>query len=206
MRRLTALLLATSFAVTLTAPMGAQAQLSSSSSGVSIAADRQEFKANQCLVRYSGDAEALQDDNRLRANTIQVFTKILGPQRSGENGPNCGDTDRMEADGDVYYVTPKQIVKADHAVYNADAKTVLFTGDVIVAQGKDVEAGTRLLIHTDTHDAEMQSNVTGRGKAGRVHAVIYPKSTTGQASGAGGAAATGLQAPKPPSPRPQGGV
>jgi lipopolysaccharide export system protein LptA len=110
----------------------------------------------------------------------------------------------MEADGQVYYVTPNQIVKGDHAIYSAGDKTIIVTGDVVVAQGKNVTAGARLVINTDTSVATMASNVTGRGKAGRVRTVVYPNQTqTGAAakSGAGG----GLKAPVPPPPRPQSG-
>jgi lipopolysaccharide export system protein LptA len=150
------------------------------------------------MVHYTGAVEVLQKNDRLRSDSLKVFTKQLGPSRSSDSGPNCGDTDHIDADGGVYYVTPKEIVKADHAVYNADAKTVVFTGQVIVAQGKNVMAGTRFLIHTDTHDAQMESDVTGRGNPGRVRSIIYPKS----ASGAPGTATSPPGSPSPPTPPP----
>lgn len=184
----------------LAAPRRADAQLSGSSTApVDITADHTEFQANQCMSRWSGNAEALQETSRLRANTIDVFGKVLGGARTATSGPNCGETDHMVADGEVYYVTPTQIVKGDRAVYTADAKTIVFTGQVVVAQGKNVIAGTRLLIHTDTHEATMEAGATGRGQPDRVRAVLYPKSTPGAAGDTGG-----LQPPTPPPPRRHG--
>jgi lipopolysaccharide export system protein LptA len=189
----------------------AMAQLSPQSNApVDISADQLEVQNQKCLAIYSGDAEALQDTSRLRANTINYYTKTLPPHSGQQNAPgqpgsqNCGQLDRMEADGQVYYVTTNEVVKGDHAVYNADDKTIIVTGDVVVAQGKNVTAGTRLVINTDTGVATMASNVTGRGKAGRVRTVVYPnQNQTGAAAKSGESG--GLKPPVPPPARPQSG-
>jgi lipopolysaccharide export system protein LptA len=40
------------------------------------------------------------------------------PATQGQGGKGgCGDVDHVEADGDVYFVTPEQTVRGDHAVY-----------------------------------------------------------------------------------------
>jgi lipopolysaccharide export system protein LptA len=180
----------------------ARAQLSPSSKApVDVTADQLEVQNPKCLAIWSGDAEALQDTSRLRANVINIYNKAL-PARPGEQaGQSCGQLDRMEADGQVYYVTPTQVVKGDHAVYAADSKTITVTGDVVVSQGCNVSAGTRLVINTDTGQANMASDVTGRGHAGRVRAVLYQ-------SGTGGGCTTGApsapKAPVPPPPRRHG--
>jgi len=138
----------------------------------------------------------VQDDARLRANSIDTYSKIKSGGQPGAGGAVCGSPERYEADGDVYYVTRTEVVRGDHAVFSVDDKTILVTGQVVVARGKDVMAGTRLLIHTDTREADMESGVTGAGKAGRVQAVLFPSN----AQGGGG----GLQPPRPPPPRPHG--
>jgi lipopolysaccharide export system protein LptA len=194
----------------------AVAQLSPQSNApVDITADQLDVQNQKCLAIYTGDAEALQDTSRLRANTINIYNKILPPHSgaanaSGQPGSqNCGQLDRMEADGQVYYVTPNEVVKGDHAVYNATDKTIIVTGDVVVAQGKNVTAGSRLVINTDTSVATMASNVTGRGQAGRVRTVVYPnQSQTGAAAknGVGKSSESGApKPPVPPPPRPQSG-
>src|SRR5208337_3511561 len=100
---------------------------------------------------------ALQDTSRLRADSLKIFNRPLG---GGSGGQSCGQLDRMEADGQVYYVTPTQVVKADHAVYTAVDTTIVMTGDVVAAQGKNVTAGSRLTINTNTHVATMATDVT----------------------------------------------
>jgi lipopolysaccharide export system protein LptA len=196
-RSISLLLAALALPLAVVAPEPAAAQFGGDSKApVDIAANQFQAHANQCSSRWSGDAEVLQDNSRLRANTLDVYYKVLGAARPGGGG-NCGDPDHYDADGDVFYVTPTEIVRGDHAIYNADAKTILFTGQVVVARGKDVMAGTRLLIHTDTREATMESDVTGRGRSGRVRAVLFPNAAQGGGAG-------GLQPPKPPPPRQHG--
>ena len=188
----------------------AMAQLAPSSNApVAIAADQLDVQSQKCLAVYTGDAEALQDTSRLRANTINIYYKVLPPRSGAQNdsgapgGKNCGLLDRMEADGQVYYVTPNQIVRGDHAIYTGADKTIVVTGDVVVAQGKNVTAGTRLTINTDSGVATMASNVTGRGKSGRVQSVIYPNQSQSGAAKAANGGSGGLKAPVPPPARSQ---
>jgi lipopolysaccharide export system protein LptA len=155
--------------------MGAAfAQLASSSSNapIDISSDESEVHSAQCLSIWRGEAEALQGDTRLRANVIEASAKQKGADASGQM--RCGQTDKIVADGDVYYVTPTQVAHGQHAVYSADADQIVLTGDVIVVQGKNVVRGQRLVIHVSTHEAHMESDVKGRGKPGRVRGVFYP--------------------------------
>jgi lipopolysaccharide export system protein LptA len=173
----------------------ALAQISPQGHGpVDVTADQLEVRQGECMANWSGAAEALQDNSRLRADSIKIFNHQQAAE--GSKGQSCGQLDRMEADGQVYYVTPTQVVKADHAVYTAADTTIVMTGDVVAAQGKNVIAGSRLTINTDTGVAVMATGVTGRGARGRVRGVLYPNqaSNTGQSSG-------GLAAPVPPPPR-----
>jgi lipopolysaccharide export system protein LptA len=179
----------------------ALAQIAPASHGpVDVTADQLEVKNGECLASWRGDAEALQETSRLRADVLNIYNKVLSkPAADGSGGKNCGVLDRMEADGSVYYVTPTQVVKGDHALYTADSKTIVVTGDVVATQGQNVIAGKRLVINTDTGQATMISDVTGRGKPGRVRGVFYPN-TQQQGSAVAPAARSTLHAPKPPPP------
>jgi lipopolysaccharide export system protein LptA len=200
-------------AVALSGAGAAMAQLSPQSNGpVDISADQLDVQNQKCMAIYTGDAEALQDTSRLRANTINIYYKPLPSHAAAEGGKDsaggpgsqsCGGLDRMEADGQVYYVTPNQIVKGDHGVYTKDDKTIIVTGDVVIAQGKNVTAGTRLVINTDTGIATMVSDVKGRGKAGRVRTVVYPNQSQTGAAAKSGDKSGGLKAPVAPPPRSQ---
>ena len=147
-----------------------------SSAPVDISADEQEVITSQCKNIFRGNVEVLQDKARMRAAVMTVYNrrKTPGKASSAPGGNNdCGDVDHVEADGDVFYVTPDQTVRGDHAVYDYSTDTIVVTGDVVAVQGQDVARGDRMTIKTKTNDVKMESNTTGRGKP-RVRAVLYP--------------------------------
>ena len=158
--------------------MGAGAALaqiaSQSKSPIDITADQAEVNNAQCTAIWKGAAEAVQDNNRLRADTLTVYSrpKPGGGDAPGQNG--CGGVDRIEANGHVYYVTPTQNARGDRAVYTQAKDEIVITGDVIVVQGQDVARGDKLTLNVASKEATMVSDVTGAGKPGRVRAVVYP--------------------------------
>jgi len=155
----------------LATPAGAQLP-SRSNAPIDITADQADVVNSKCISTWRGSAEALQGKSRLRADEIVAYLKIKGQDSSGQ--ASCGDTERIEAQGNVFYVTPTQVAGVDHAVYTADASQIVMTGDVIVVQGKDVARGDKLTINVNTHEARLDSAVQGRGKAGRVRGVFFP--------------------------------
>jgi lipopolysaccharide export system protein LptA len=149
---------------------GALAQVSTTNpkAPIDITADQAQVVKAECKSVWAGDAEALQSESRLRAKSITAY--------AAKKGDSCGDTNRLEADGDVYYVTPEQVVRGDHAVYAASSDTVVVTGNVIVLQGKNIARGDRLTIQVKTGAVQMDGP-KGRGSSGRVRGVFYPDST-----------------------------
>lgn len=173
------------------AAASAQAQISPQSSGpMDISADNGTFVSAACESTWSGSAEVLQGSTRLRANVIRAFFKKKPAAADGASGPahasggpvggipggpqsNCGATERIEAEGDVFYVTPDQNARGDRAIYTADNDQIVMTGNVIVVQGKNVIHGDRLVIHVASREAQMESNARGRGTPNRVRGVFY---------------------------------
>ena len=137
---------------------------------IDIASDAQDVINSQCLSTWTGAVEALQGRTRLRAERISVY--------SVKKGDTCGGSERMEAQGQVYFVTPERTVRADSALYAFSAETITLSGNVIVVQGKSVVRGDRLVINTRTGQAQMTSNTTGRNRSGRVRGVFYPNQGT----------------------------
>jgi lipopolysaccharide export system protein LptA len=137
---------------------------------IDITADSSEVIQSQCLSTWSGAVEALQGRTRLRADTVRMI--------AAKKGDGCTGNDRMEAEGQVYFVTPERTVRADGAVYSFTGETITLSGNVIVVQGKSVVRGDRLIINTRTGQAQMSSSVTGRNKSGRVRGVFYPNQGT----------------------------
>jgi lipopolysaccharide export system protein LptA len=127
---------------------------------VDITADELEVINTECVSIWRGNAL-----------TARFRTKAGGT--AGGTG-DCGDLLRMEAQGQVYYATPQQRVRADNAVYEATGETLTMTGDVVAVQGQNVLRGTRMVINTRTGQGTMQGAATGRNKTGRVRGVFYP--------------------------------
>jgi lipopolysaccharide export system protein LptA len=172
--RSTGVALAATLVAAVASPNGAFAQVDTKSKApIDITANEAEVTNSKCMTIWRGAAEAVQDQARLRADTITVYSTPKGTNSDGQQ--SCGETQRIVADGNVYYVTPQQNVRGDHAVYSQGDDQVVITGNVIVVQGNDVARGDKLTLNVATRDAKMESDATGPGKTGRVRGVFYPK-------------------------------
>lgn len=109
-------------------------------------------------VTLEGAAEITQGQNRMRANRVSLNTDASGALT------------RIEASGEVYYVTPNETMRGDAAVYTPSDDTVVVTGDVILSQGQNVMTGRRLTYNLRTEQAAMNA-----GAGGRVRGVFYPQ-------------------------------
>ena len=124
---------------------------------VSFGADGGEYTSTGIALR--GRAEVVQGQNRLRADAI--------------NGTIVsGDLTRVEASGNVYFVTPAQTIRGDRAVYTFANNEVVVTGDVILTQGQNVLTGGRLVYNTRTESARMEGGASSSG--GRIRGVFFP--------------------------------
>jgi lipopolysaccharide export system protein LptA len=171
----------TALALGLMACPAAAQQLSANSKGpVDITADELEVHNNECTSIWRGSAEALQGDARLRADVLTAHMEpkpakpAAGAGSSSPSGSNCGELQRMEAKGSVYYVTPQQRMRGDLATYDATNTTLVITGDVVIVQGQNVQRGNKLVYNTQTGQGQMEGVSKGR-KGDRPRGVFYPK-------------------------------
>jgi lipopolysaccharide export system protein LptA len=168
------LLTTTALLLTLGAGAPAAAQLAQGGKGpLDIAADGQDFTNSQCQSIWRGNVEALQADARLRTDLLKVFFESK-PTKPGSSNTACGDLQRIEAEGSIYYATPQQKVHGDNAVYVAANDTLTVTGDVVATQGQNVMRGQRMVINTKTGEGHMVGAATGRNQPNRVRGVFYP--------------------------------
>jgi lipopolysaccharide export system protein LptA len=141
----------------------ASAQLSRNGQGpVGINGEDFKYDAGSCMTVWTGKVEATQDQMRLRADQLNVYTHKTAKSCSG-------DFDRIEATGNVFYVTPEVKARGDKAVYLAANDTVTITGRVVVSSDQGVTETNRLVLNVNTNDAHM-----GGDPGQRVRAVIYP--------------------------------
>jgi lipopolysaccharide export system protein LptA len=134
----------------------AQTRPNSSDQPISFGADAGEYVGNTVTLR--GRAELVQGDNRLRADSVS------GLSQTGES--------RIEANGNVYFVTPEQTIRGDKAVYTTGDDMIVVTGDVILTQGQNVLTGSRLTYNVRTETARIEA-----GGQGRIRGVFYPESS-----------------------------
>ena len=179
MKRLTAGLL---FTLAALAAAPAAAQFSPGGGPIDITADQLELVDAQHLAVWSGAVEALQGRNRMRADVLNIYfagtpSASSAAGSTGAPGRNWGKVQRMEAEGNVFYISPAQTARGDHALYEAGGNTLTITGDVIVSQGQSVVHGDRLTIDTKTGRATM--GASGHGASGRVRGVFYPNGQAG---------------------------
>lgn len=120
---------------------------------VQYGADSGEYTSDGFALR--GRAEVTQGTNRLRADAIRGYT-------------TNGQLTRVEATGNVYFVTPDQSMRGNNAVYTLNDGQVLVTGDVILTQGQNVLTGGRLVYNVRTETARIES------AGNRVRGVFYP--------------------------------
>ena len=143
---------------------------------VDITADELEVQNKACVSIWRGRAEALQGQTRLRADLLRA---IMATKQAVSGAPSlgtsaCGDLIRMEAEGQVFYVTAKdQRVRGDAATYDANAETVTMTGDVIAVQGQNVLRGSRMVFNTKTGEGRLTGGTTGRNQSARPRGVFY---------------------------------
>jgi lipopolysaccharide export system protein LptA len=157
----------------------ASAQLAKGQDGpIDITADEFEVVQSSCRSTWTGNAEALQGDARLRASTLRAFMQPKASGKPGSTENSCGDLLRLEAEGSVYYVTPQQRVRGDAAVYDATTETIVMTGDVVAVQDQNVLRGARMVFNSKTGEGKMTGSSRGKNAAGRPRAVLYPSKKT----------------------------
>lgn len=159
--------------------LNAHAQLAPGNGPIDMSADELELiDANHTAI-WRGSVDALQGTNRMRADEVRLFFSGRGGATgaagsAGAPGKNWGDVQRMEAEGNVFFVSPQQRARGDHAIYSLDTGDLVMTGDVIVAQGESVVKGDKLIIEVKSGHATMVSAAKGRGAKNRVRGVFYP--------------------------------
>jgi lipopolysaccharide export system protein LptA len=170
------------------APAKSAPMFGAGSGPVDISADELEVVNAENRAVWKGNVEAIQGTNRLRTPLLTVFfgksataqaapAPGTGAPVPGGLGAGFGSIERMEAEGPVYYVTPQQNARGDHATYQAMANQIVMTGNVVLVQDKNVVQGDRLTIDTQTNHSTLVSNAQTRGPK-RVRGVFYQGAAT----------------------------
>ena len=140
---------------------------------IAISADKFQGDLNSKTVTYSGNVIAIQDDLRLRSDTLK------------DDSPNG----KIYINGKVVVDSPATgTVTGDNAIYDLTKKFVTLSGHVVLhKQGQITMQGSLLTVNVVTGQATLGAQpVAGTATqaaapgapSGRVQAIITPKSTT----------------------------
>lgn len=163
--RITAALAGMTAALALTG--AAQAQGAPGASGANmldISAERSEVFDREGRLVYEGDVNMMRGDTRLRADRVEAFF-------IRREGGGFGGIQRIMATGDVFYVTPGEIVRGDRGIYDLEADTITMEGSVVLTQGCNVSTGERLVADLDGGAAQLSGG--GSGENQRVRSVFF---------------------------------
>ena len=158
---------------------GAQAQIRGDAP-VEVAADQVEALNSQGLLIYRGNVEAVQNTSRLRCSVLTVHFARRAGAAAGDD--DFGDAERYVCEGPVWYVTPREVARGNHATFEVASNTITLTGDVVLRQDQNVATGDRLTVNTKTNDSRLEANQPGTGP-NRVRSVLYPDSPPGPPQG-----------------------
>jgi lipopolysaccharide export system protein LptA len=155
---------------------GGGAAFGSGNGPIDISADQAEYVDAENRAVWKGNVEVIQGMSRIRTPLLTIFYNRGASPSAGSST----SIQRMEAEGPVYYVTPTQNARGDHATYEAATHTMVMTGNVVLVQDKNVVQGDRLTVDTSTNHAVLVSNAQGRTAGKRVRGVFYPSQSDNQ--------------------------
>lgn len=147
-----------------------------------ISSDDQEILDQENRVRFIGNVNAIRGDTRLRADSAEAI--IARDPATGQRR-----IERINARGDVFYVTATETARGDRAVYTLSDEVIVLTGSVVLTQGCNVSTGQQLVINLQTG----VSRLTGGN--GRVRSLFFSQE--------GGQPADPANCPAPPVPGPR---
>lgn len=122
-----------------------------------------EFFEARSLAVARGDAIAIRDDKRLRAD---VLTAIFAKGKDGKTEVN-----RVDAYDNVLISTPEEIVRGQRGVYYTETGIIVLRGSVRITRGNDQLNGDAAEVNLNTGVSRLLS-----GGAGQVKGIFQPKS------------------------------
>ena len=169
-----------------------------SSEPIEITADTLEWMENDRIAIARGDADAVQGRYRLYADELTAYLSEPGsdPDAAGESD-RAGEIRRIDADGNVRFVTPEEVITGAAGTYDVERRLVHLEGGVVMTQGENVVRGDRLDMNLDTGVSTV-SAVESSDSGGRVSALFVPEDDGEAGDGEAGDEADGGAEAAPP--------
>jgi len=143
---------------------------------VKIQAATLEVRDKNKKAIFSGNVHVIQGETDLRCNVLIVYYD-KAPDKSKSTGASSAGGEqqirRMEATGNVVVTQKDQRATGDRGNFDMRTNTVTLIGNVVVAMGKDVLRGERLLVNLTTGVSRMEAG------GGQVEGLFQSKSGQG---------------------------
>lgn len=180
----------------------ASAQVSGQGGPIEISADNLEALTNDGRYIWTGNVDAIQANSRLRTTKLtmncdrgQVPANATAAERAGQA---CREIRNFVAEGQVFYITPDERMRADRAEYDYTSDVITLTGDVILTRGDEgAIRGRRLVYEVSAGRATMTGDPAASGGSGRV---IGQFSTSPRSTASATPAPAATPAPTPTAP------
>jgi len=131
------------------------------------ARDSLEYWEKKKIAVARGDAEAVREDKRIKADVLTAYFKP---------GADDGlDLDRIEAFGNVRIVTAQEYVQGNHGIYFVEKEIATLDGDVKITREDNQLNGAYAEVNLKTGISQLLAGPPGSPKVGRVRGLLVPK-------------------------------
>lgn len=131
---------------------------------IEIASDNLEVLQDQSKAIFSGNVIAKQGTTTMKSSSMTVYYASSGEGESAGQGIN-----RIEASGNVVFVTPQETAQGDKATYNVATKTIDLVGNVVLTREENILKGSAL-----NYNMQTKRSVLSAGNTGRVRGLFVP--------------------------------
>ena len=145
---------------------------------IQITSEKLDFDYKNRRTVFHGDVDVIQGDVRLQSDILTVDYAQVGDKQ---------ELKAVTADGHVTMTQGTKKATGSHAVFDQSSRTVVLTGDAILAEGSNQVNGDRIIVHPD----ESRMEVLGENR--RVKVILFP----GEGPLASGTPGKGKTNPKP---------
>jgi lipopolysaccharide export system protein LptA len=158
-------------ALVIAAPSPAAGQIANSDDPIEVTARRTDYFRDEGRVVYTEDVRAVQGETEITADKLTVVCVRNPPQRGEPADPSCNEIEKIIADGDVLFSTPREKIRGTQAEYDYTRDVITITGDVILSNGEGVARGARLIYSVNDGRATITA-----GDRGQVTSIFTPRS------------------------------
>ncbi len=149
---------------------------------IDVRSDRFDLDDGAHIALFTGNVAATQGDSVLKAPELRIAYEgkateefANGATGNADAGAASGVSRLYASTGVIVTMGPDRRVASDIADFDAKADTALFTGNVLITQGKNTLQGKRLWLERKTGRTRLDAPADQRTPAGRIQATFFPE-------------------------------